>query len=133
MKNNKKEKSKKEKVLAILARHIGSGRSISMVELYEQVYGKKIQDKINDTRKLRAIITELRQEGVPVCSDMSKEGGGYYLAAAGGELEAYCRKLRIKALKILRLEAVLRNMTLPELIGQLSLNFAHKQEGGEEK
>ncbi|ODA43627.1 hypothetical protein THER_1666 [Thermodesulfovibrio sp. N1] len=64
---------------------------------------------------------------MPICSDTDSEGGGYYLAAAGGELENYCMRLRIRALKTLRMEAILRKMTLPELIGQLNLNVGGKK------
>jgi len=113
----------KNRLLATLARHIGRSRAIGMVALYEEVFGEKWRDKINDTRKLRELITELRREGVPICSVTTKEGGGYYLASAGSELETYCSKLRTSALKKLALEAKLRNITLPELLGQLTLSL----------
>jgi len=113
----------KNRLLATLARHIGKNKAIGMAALYEEVWGRPWRDKINDTRELRKLITELRNEGVPICSVTTKEGGGYYLASAGSELEAYCSKLRTSALKKLALEAKLRNMTLPELLGQLTLSL----------
>lgn len=113
----------KNRLLAVLTRHIGKNRAIGMARLYEEVFGEAWSDKINDTRKLRSLITELRKEGVPICSTPSQTGGGYYLASAGSELEAYCSKLRTSALKKLALEAKLRNMTLPELLGQLTLSL----------
>ena len=114
----------KNRLLATLSRHIGRGKAIGMAALYEEVFQEEWQDKVNDTRKLRELITELRREGVPICSAMTKEGGGYYLASAGSELEAYCSKLRTAALKKLALEAKLRRMTLPELLGQLTLSLS---------
>lgn len=117
----------KNKVLQILVHHIGKPNSISMSMLYEQVFGKPCADKVNEARIIRKIVTDLRKDGAPICSDTDKEGGGYYLASAGSELEQYCMKLRIRALKILKLEATLRKMSLPELIGQLNINIA----GGE--
>lgn len=121
MERDKKERYK-TKLLQVLARHIGRGRSIGMAQLYEEVFGEPCRDKLNEARIIRKLVTELRRQGVPICSDTSMEGGGYYLASAGGELENYCMRLRIRALKILKMEATLRNMTLPELLGQLNLN-----------
>lgn len=121
MEKGKKEKYK-TKMLQIMTKHIGRSRSIGMSQLYEEVFGEPCTNKWNEARILRQLVTELRREGVPICSDTDKEGGGYYLAAAGSELENYCSRLRTRALKILRMEATLRNMTLPELLGQLSLN-----------
>jgi len=113
----------KNRLLATLSRHIGRSKAIGMAALYEDVFGEGWRDKVNDTRELRRLITELRKEGVPICSVTTKEGGGYYLASAGSELEAYCSKLRTSALKKLALEAKLRNITLPELLGQLTLSL----------
>lgn len=118
----KKKERYKSKLLQILTSHIGKSRSIGMAELYEKVFGEPCKNKINEARIIRILITELRKEGVPICSDTDKEGGGYYLASAGSELENYCMRLRIRALKILKMEATLRSTTLPELLGQLALN-----------
>ncbi len=81
--------------------------------------------RINGTRALRAIITRLRRQGPPICSQSRTAGGGYYLAAAGSELEDYCERLRKKALKGLCIEALLRQTTLPELLGQIILSVTH--------
>lgn len=126
MERTKKERYK-NKLLRVMVKHIGKTNSISMSALYEAVFGEPCRDKINETRIIRRLITELRRDGVPICSDTDSEGGGYYLAAAGGELENYCMRLRIRALKTLRMEAILRKMTLPELIGQLNLNVGGKK------
>jgi hypothetical protein len=125
-KNDKNREIYKAKLLAILAKHVGKSKSIGMGSLYEQVFGNTCKDKVNQARIIRALITELRKEGIPICSDQDKEGGGYYLAAAGKELEEYCMKLRKRALKILHMEAILRNKTLPELLGQLVLSMGRK-------
>jgi hypothetical protein len=130
----KKEKSKsdekraiyKAKLLAILAKHVGKSKSIGMGTLYERVFGNTCKDRVNQARIIRALVTELRKEGIPICSDQDREGGGYYLAAAGKELEEYCMRLRKRALKILHMEAILRNKTLPELLGQLVLSMGRK-------
>jgi len=117
----KKGNSYKEKLLYVLTKHIGKTRSISMAELYRELFGEVPKNKVNQARIIRELVTELRKEGVPICSDSDREGGGYYLAAAGGELENYCMRLRIRALKVLQMEANLRKKTLPELLGQITL------------
>lgn len=116
----------KLRLLNVLTKHIGKSRSIGMAELYKQVFEKGLSDKVNETRVLRSLITVLRKEGVPICSDTDKEGGGYYLAAAGSELENYCMRLRGRALKILKMEATLRQKTLPELLEEIIMSMGGK-------
>jgi hypothetical protein len=107
------------KVLQILTWHVGRHKAIGMGELYESVYGNSWQNRINDTRPLRDVIEKLRRRGVPICSDES----GYWLAAAGSELEEFCARLRRRALKSLVQEARLKKIGLPELLGQMQLNL----------
>lgn len=113
----------KTRLLEILIRHVGRHRAIGMGELFQMVYGETWNHRINDTRILRTLITSLRKEGTPICSVVSAAGGGYYLASAGSELETYCKNLRRSALRKLALEAKIRKKTLPELVGQISLNL----------
>lgn len=112
----------KTRVLAIMARHVGSTRRIGMGELFTEVFGESWNNRINDTRKLRTVLTELRKEGVPICSS-AESGGGYWLASAGSELEHYTSRLKTQALKKLKLVATLNNCTLPALLGQMQLAF----------
>ena len=111
------------RLLQILTRHVGSHRACDMGSLYEQVFGEKWNHKINDSRKIREMITELRKEGTPICSSSSRTRGGYYLAATDGELNVYLAKIHSKAVKALALEAQLRRVTLAELLGQTRLNL----------
>ncbi len=57
-------------------------------------------------RHLRTLITELREDGIAVC---------------GTPRDDTCRFLRARAMKSLQLEARLRRIPLPELLGQLRL------------
>ena len=117
-----KEKSSdthKVDVLMVLSRHIGKEKAIGMGELYEMVFGETWENRINDTRKLRYIITDLRSDGVPICSVSDRNGGGYFLASAGSELENYLGRIRRRALSALSMEAKIRDVALPELLGQL--------------
>ena len=111
------------RLLKELSRHVGRGRAVGMGELYQAVYERPYDHRINDTRQLRKLITKLRREGTPICSASATDGGGYFLASAGSELEDYSRRLRKKALKGLKQEAVLRRVTLPELVGQIVINL----------
>lgn len=112
------------RLLRIITSHVGKTRSIGMGELYQKVFpGKSWHHRINDTRTLRKLITDLRKEGVPICSDAARTGGGYYLAAAGSEGEAYCRRLRYQGIRKLMLEARIRKISLEELLGQAQLEL----------
>ena len=71
------------KILMILARHVGEEKAIDMGELYSRVFDEPYTHKINNTRRLRTVITALRQKGVPIGSTAAKNGGGYYLVRAG--------------------------------------------------
>lgn len=113
----------KNRLLMLLPQHIGKSRAIGMGELYEEVFGSQWTNRINETRRLRHLVTELRREGVPVCSSAARTGGGYYLASAGSELADYCAKLRRQGLRKLRLEANIRKISLAELVGQLRLDL----------
>ncbi len=113
-------------VTAALASHIGETHAIGMGELYEEIYGEPWANRINDTRALRKVITDLRSEGVPICSVATTYGGGYYLAAAGSELTGYLRRSEIRALKILKRNARIKKISLPDYLGQMKLNM----EGG---
>jgi predicted DNA-binding transcriptional regulator YafY len=97
-------------VMAALSRHIGAEKAIHADDLAELLG--------IDARKLREFISELREEGVAVCGHPST---GYYIAANAEELEETCQFLRSRAMHSLVLEARLRKIPLPDLIGQLHL------------
>lgn len=69
-------------------------------------------------RHVRALVTELREDGVAVAAH---PGTGYYIAETADELEECCQFLRSRALHSLGLEAKLRRIPLPDLLGQLHL------------
>jgi hypothetical protein len=113
----------KGRLLEILIGHVGKSQIIGMGELYESVFGEPWNHRINDTRRLRKLIEELRRDGKQICSDPARVGGGYYIASTTSELADYCGKLRHRALKILSVEARIRKVSLPELVGQLRLDL----------
>lgn len=117
----------KAMILKELTTHVGTGRAIGMGELFVQVFGESWDNRINDTRRLRSLITELREEGIPICSRVIRSGGGYYIAAAGSELENYCAKIERQAVKKLAQVSRMRKLSLPALMGQLSLDLRPKK------
>jgi biotin operon repressor len=93
---------------ALLARHIGAERGLSAAELARAAGVSE--------RAVRKAISDLRGEGVAVCGHPRT---GYYIAATADELERTCAFLRARAMHSLVLEARLRRISLPDLIGQL--------------
>ena len=69
-------------------------------------------------RAIRAAVSILREDGIAVCGHPST---GYYIAATAAELETTCAFLRARAMHSLVLEARLRKVPLPDLLGQLHL------------
>jgi len=126
MKKESREKLK-SRLLEIMIGHIGRSKAIGMGELYEQVFGRPYNNRINDTRRLRSLITELRKDGKGICSASTKEGSGYWIASADSELRDYCSKLRKKAFKILRMESNIMAISMPELMGQMELELNWEQ------
>lgn len=118
----------KDRLKTVLMQHVGASRKIGMGELYERVFCEGYQHRINDTRVLRKLITELRHEGIAICSKKSRSGGGYWLASAGSELDDYCEDLKVEALKKLAIVSKLRRTTLPALIGQMQMNLTRSCE-----
>ena len=105
-----------------IMRHVSPAQKIGMGELYEKAFLESWSNRINDTRELRKLITELRNEGLPIRSSRSHTNGGYWLATAS-ELDAYCRDIIGEAKKKLRMAARLRNIAMPVLVGQLALEL----------
>lgn len=113
----------RSRVLSALAGHIGQMHAVGMAELYETVYSEAWENRINDTRKLRKLVTDLRREGVAICSVSSSTGGGYYLPAAGSELKGYLRNSKVRALRILARVSRIQKISLPDLLGQMRLEM----------
>jgi hypothetical protein len=116
----------RHRLLAELTSHIGEPNAIGMAALYQAVFDRPWEDRINDTRALRRLITAMREDGVPICSVATAGVGGYYLAAAGSELAAYLRRDKFRALRILGRDAKILKTTLPNYLGQIKLEM----EGG---
>lgn len=69
-------------------------------------------------RQIRTLVSELRLEGTAICGHPRD---GYYIAANEQEIEDTCKFLRSRAMHSLTLEARLRKVALPDLLGQMHL------------
>ena len=112
------------RILTILTRHVGVEKAIGMGELYERVYGKPYKNRINDTRALRKILTDLRLKGTLIGETRSQSGGGYYLARSASELNEFFNRRKTEALKKLHLVSRMKKIGLPELLGEMTLNLS---------
>ena len=115
------DSQRKNKLLNILSSHARKNRAIPMRDLYHQLFGEWPEDKINATRPLRHLITELRNDGIPICHSSDAIGGGYYLASGGRDLADHCDRIHARAMKLLVMEARLRKGGVPGLMGQISM------------
>lgn len=121
----------RHRLLNELTSHVGESNAIGMPALYQAVFERPWSDRVNDTRRVRKLITIMREEGVPICSVSSSatSGGGYYLAAAGSELAAFIHRDKFRALRILKRDAAILKISLPNYLGQLKM----ESEGGNDK
>ncbi|MEW6314322.1 MAG: hypothetical protein AB1513_09835 [Pseudomonadota bacterium] len=101
----------KDDLLALLSQHIGAENGLP-AQCFAVMLG------IHE-RQIRKFVTELRENGVAVCGTPQD---GYFIAATAEELEATCQFLRSRSMHTLRLEACMRKLPMPDLIGQLKLN-----------
>ena len=98
-------------LLVKLSGHLGADQGIT---------GKALAAWFNwPTRDVRKYVSQLREQGTAVCGHPST---GYFIANTPDELEASCRFLRARAMHSLSLEARLRRVSLPTLLGQINLN-----------
>jgi len=104
--------------------HNGPDKKIGMGQLYKEVFGRPWHHRINDTRPLRHLITDMRKDGMPVLSDSN----GYWLAASSKELNDFFDRRKKHHLKGLNQLARMKKVSLPEYLGQLQLEL----EGGDE-
>ncbi len=99
------------RLVALLAEHhIGAAHGITGHELAAQLG--------IPGRRVRKLVEASRTSGVAICGLPST---GYYIAENAGDVESTCHFLRSRSMKTLMLEARLRKLTLPDLLGQLKL------------
>lgn len=100
----------RHEMLAYLSRHVGRERGVPCAAIAAELHIPE--------RRVREFVSELREEGVAVCGHPTT---GYYIAAEPEDIERTCAFLRARAMHSLVLEARLRKIPLPDLLGQLHL------------
>lgn len=97
-------------LLQLLSQHVGSENGLP---------AKTLGVILGITeRQVRELVSALRLEGVAVCGTPQT---GYYIAANATELDETCQFLRNRAMHSLQLESRLRNIPMPDLLGQLHI------------
>lgn len=107
---------KADRVLAVLANHIGEGNGVTAEQLATECIGRR--PKAIDLRYLRLAIQELRNAGIHVCA---YPGSGYFIASSADELNATCEFLYDRAMSSLKQIASMKRVSMPDLRGQLRL------------
>lgn len=105
----------KDTVLALLVHvmardHRGRAKGISAEHLAQKIGTSE--------RMLRDLVSRAREEGTAI---VATPESGYYVAQTAEELEECCVFLRGRAMHSLMIEARLRKISLPQLMGQLNL------------
>jgi len=97
-------------VQLLSTRHAGRSNGISAERL-------ALQLGLHE-RFLRSLVSEAREAGHAISATPDT---GYYIAVTAEEVEESCEFLRSRAMHSLRMEAQLRRIPLPDLLGQLHL------------
>lgn len=100
----------RHELLAYLSRHVGRENGVTCAAIAGNLQATE--------REVRKLVSALREEGVAVCGHPAT---GYYIAAEPEDIERTCAFLRARAMHSLVLEAKLRKIPLPDLLGQLRL------------
>lgn len=97
-------------LLTILARQVGRDNGIQVTTLAA---------RLNITeRQARELVTELRLSGHHICGTPRD---GYFIAATADELEETLSFLTRRALSSLTLVSRMKNVAMPDLLGQIHL------------
>jgi len=107
-----------DNVRLALQQHIGKTHGVGIGNLVFEATGE--QPSMAAERRCRRIISELREDGLPVCGTPRS---GYYIAATQAELSECCAFLRSRAMHSLKLEARLRRVPVGDLVQQIGLDI----------
>lgn len=99
-----------DQLLTLLSRHIGKNNGIGVKQLAQQLSTQE--------RHVRTLVEALRDDGHAVCAHPNT---GYYIAETAEELQTTCDFLHNRAMHSLALEAKLKKIPLPDLLGQLRI------------
>lgn len=104
-------------VLTELSHHIGRDNGIHVRELVRRITGQ-IEAFEPLERKVREVVVELRMQGHHICAHPAH---GYFMAVDAQELNETCHFLYERAMTSLSQVARMKQVSLPDLRGQLHL------------
>lgn len=110
----------RQDVITALSNHVGVKNGISAEHLVVAIQGEVTPAGL---RRLRTLITAMRQDGTPICGHPTS---GYYIASKPEEIEASCLWLRSRAMTSLITISRLQNIAVPELLGQMKLEIGNQ-------
>ena len=119
----------KDDIEIILRKHQGPENCITMDDVYMAVTGEKFivpWNRHSQTRIIRSIVQQLRNEGCPIGIVNGKEGG-YFWARNMAELESTISKLHKSAITSLRTEAALKRLSTGNLLAQYELELQKEE------
>ncbi|MEX2524468.1 MAG: hypothetical protein WD750_05890 [Gammaproteobacteria bacterium] len=106
----------RDTVLTALRRHIGKRNGLSARKLVREIKGPDATER--DERILRFVIVELRNEGYHIGAHPRC---GYFICETDAELNETCLYLHDRAMTTLTQISAMKNISLPDLKGQLKL------------
>lgn len=112
-------------VLMELSQRHSEQDAITMAELFVKVTGDHIipMRKYDQTRIIRSVIKQLREEGQPIADCSS----GYYMADSTAALQPTIDKFHHRAMSSLRTEAALKKIQPGSLIKQYELEITETE------
>lgn len=121
-------KELKRRVDELLQAHTGADDCVLMNEIFVTVTGSHIipNRRYDQTRIIRSIIKELREDGKPI-GIKAGSNGGYFTARNDEELESTIQLFHHRAMSSLRQEAALKRISFSELLEQYELELSEHQ------
>ncbi len=112
----------------LLEDHKGYNSPITQVDLFVKATRQQVRPgrKWDETRIVRSIIRQLRQEGLPI-GTRNGTAAGYFIAETDEEMEATINKFHKAGLGGFRMEAALKNISFTELFKQYQLELEGQQ------
>ncbi|WP_198086511.1 hypothetical protein [Variovorax sp. E3] len=105
-------------VLAELRTRPGRDNGIHVRDLVARITGQAGPAPALE-RRVREFVSALRLQGEQICG---KPDTGYFMAQSAAELDETCRYLRSRAVSGLLIESRMRRVSMPALLGQLTLS-----------
>ena len=124
----------KKVVIELLQDFKGPDNCILMAEIFVRITGSHIipNRRTDQTRMVRTIIKELREEGHPI-GIKAGSSGGYFIARTDEELKKTIEIFHNRAISSLKQEAALKRIGFNELLEQYEFELTEQQSDKQEK